>query len=286
VQQYSDQITGKLIEHRVYLERGVRPLEGKIKYQTDRLVKVAEDEERARVKREEKAALGVNSRKHDENESGEESDIGSEDDDEEEDEDVKGEETSSGPRIASMIRSSNSTQSSSHPANSKTGAYRPPRISATSMPTTEGRKEKDRRPARSATVDEYIATELSTAPVSLPSIGSTIAERGRSTKNPRQLAKEQERREYEETHLMRLPKESKKEIAKQRARERRGYGGEELQGLGEAVDRIGDLTRRKKGKEGVLEKSRKRRATEDGPRGDGGGAFDAKRKKIMKRMKR
>ncbi|KAH9833899.1 Sas10/Utp3/C1D family, partial [Teratosphaeria destructans] len=40
-------LTKKLVEHRVYLERGVRPLEQKIKYQVDKVVKAADDEERA-----------------------------------------------------------------------------------------------------------------------------------------------------------------------------------------------------------------------------------------------
>ena len=51
----SDEITSKLVEHRVYLERGVRPLEQKIKYQIDKVVKAADDEERLRSQREKKA---------------------------------------------------------------------------------------------------------------------------------------------------------------------------------------------------------------------------------------
>ena len=54
------------------------------------------------------------------------------------------------------------------------GVYRPPRISATSMPTTETKERKERRPGRSATLDEYVSTELSQAPLAVPSIGSTI----------------------------------------------------------------------------------------------------------------
>jgi U3 small nucleolar ribonucleoprotein protein LCP5 len=52
------------------------------------------------------------------------------------------------------------------------------------------------------------------------------------------------------------------------------------------LDRIGDLTR-KKGKDTVLDKSRKRRATEDGPRGDGiGDAFDMKKRRMDKKARR
>ncbi|TKA76836.1 hypothetical protein B0A55_04632 [Friedmanniomyces simplex] len=42
----SEALTKKLVEHRVYLERGVKPLEAKIKYQVDKVVKAADDEER------------------------------------------------------------------------------------------------------------------------------------------------------------------------------------------------------------------------------------------------
>lgn len=284
VQKVSDQITAKLVEHRVYLERGVKPLEGKIKYQTDKVVKAAEDEERARVQRENHKAQ-QNARANG-TVGGAESSEEESDEDSEDEGVAEVEQTSYRPNLAGFGQSTETKATEAREKSSKDGVYRPPRVSATSMPTTEQRQEKERRPGRSAAVDEYINTELSTAPLAVPSIGSTIAENGRSTKNARQLAKEQERRDYEETHLMRLPKESKKDLAKQRGRERRGYGGEDLQGLGDAVDRIGELTR-KKGREGALEKSRKRRAVEDGPRSDGtGGAFDDKKKRMMKRMKR
>ena len=170
------------------------------------------------------------------------------------------------------------------------GVYRPPRISATSMPTTEQREKRAARPGHSATVDEYITNELSANPVAQPSIGSNLADRGRSVKNAKALAREAERRNYEETNLVRLPKESKKELAKYKQKDRANYGGEEWKGLGESLDRIGELTR-KKGKDTALDKSRKRRATEDGPRGDGmgdsmGGAFDMKKRRMDKKMRR
>ena len=79
-------------------------------------------------------------------------------------------------------------------------------------------------------------------------------------------------------------------MAKYKQKDRANYGGEEWKGLGESLDRIGELTR-KKGKDTALDKSRKRRATEDGPRGDGmgdsmGGAFDMKKRRMDKKMRR
>ncbi|KAH9835476.1 hypothetical protein Tdes44962_MAKER08534 [Teratosphaeria destructans] len=159
------------------------------------------------------------------------------------------------------------------------------------MPTPESRDrtERAKRPGRSATVDEYISHELSAAPVAEPSIGSTIAAGGRKTKNAKDLQKDADRREYEETNLVRLPAASKKEKGRQAARDRGGgFGGEEWKGLGESVDRIGDLTRRK-GRDSALDKSRKRTswAVEDGPRGSGmGDAFEVKRRRLAKKRGR
>ena len=119
-----------------------------------------------------------------------------------------------------------------------------------------------------------------------PSIGSTITAGGRKTKSDKQQRQEAERTAYEETNLVRLPKESKKERAKKAAKERQGggFGGEEWRGLGDSLDRIGDLTRRKGGKDSALEKSRKRNFVEDGPRGSGiGDAFETKRRRMEKK---
>ena len=90
---------------------------------------------------------------------------------------------------------------------------------------------------------------------------------------------------------MRLPKESRKEKAKSAGSRPRdgGYGGEEWRGLGEGVERIERLTGRKKGVS-VLERSRKR-AVEDGPRGDGvveaaGERFEKRRKMVGPRERK
>ena len=281
----SDDITWKLVENRVYLERGARPLEQKIKYQVDRVVRAAEDEKRAASQQSERTKA-VNG--HANGEDDDTSELDDEDGRDVEENDAGVNTTSYQPKLAGLARSNGRKAADEKRLQSKAdGIYRPPRISATSMPTTEQRERKERKQPRSATLDEYVSTELSNTPMAEPSIGSTIAAGGRRNNDSRQLAKEQERRDYEETNLLRLPKESKKERAKQTARDRSGgFGGEEWRGLGESVDRIGDLTRRKS-KESALDKSRKRRAVEDGPRSDGiGNAFDIKKRRVMKNMRR
>jgi U3 small nucleolar ribonucleoprotein protein LCP5 len=158
------------------------------------------------------------------------------------------------------------------------------------MPTTEGRAERrDRRPNKSATLDEFIATELSSAPMAEPSIGSTITHGGRHTKSEKERREEHERREYEESNFTRLAPKSKKELRKESAgRATGGFGGEEWRGLGAGIERIERLTEKKKGggKVGSLEKSRKR-PVEDGPRGSGGvgDAFE-KRRKVVGRYRK
>lgn len=287
-QKLSNEITRDLVKHRVYLERGVKPLEAKIKYQVDKVVKAADDEERANVQKAKAAAAPNGRAKSGAADASEDSDEDGSEDGLEDGADGNAE--SYRPNPASFAQATGEDAYNSRRAQSKQdGVYRPPRISATSMPTTESRERKERtRPERSRTVDEYISTELSTAPVAQPSIGSTITEGGRRNKDSRQLAKEAERQAYEETNLVRLPKESKKD-AKKRGQDRHGsgYGGEEWRDLGASVDRIGDLTRRKGGKDSTLEKSRKRRAVEDGPRDSGiGDAFDVKRKRLEKKTRR
>ncbi|KAI6795563.1 hypothetical protein KC327_g16775 [Hortaea werneckii] len=287
-QKLSEDITKKLVEHRVYLERGVKPLESKIKYQVDKVMRAAEDEERSERQ---KAKAGAQSKPKSK------ADDAEKDSDEEESSDEDEEDAIDAAAYRPNPASFAATASASEDANAarrqkskEDGVYRPPRISATAMPTTEAREKKDRsRPERSRTLDEYVSQELSGAPMAEPSIGSTITAGGRKTKSDKQQREEAERTAYEETNLVRLPKESKKERAKKAAKERQGggFGGEEWKGLGDSLDRIGDLTRRKGGKDSALEKSRKRNFVEDGPRGSGiGDAFETKRRRMEKKAGR
>ncbi|KAI6789040.1 hypothetical protein KC361_g8720 [Hortaea werneckii] len=286
-QKLSEDITRKLVEHRVYLERGVKPLESKIKYQVDKVVRAAEDEERSKLQ---KSKAGAQSKaKSKEDDAEKDSDEESSDEDEEDAIDA----AAYRPNPASFATAASASEDANAARRQKSkedGVYRPPRISATAMPTTEAREKKDRsRPERSRTLDEYVSQELSGAPMAEPSIGSTITAGGRKTKSDKQQREEAERTAYEETNLVRLPKESKKERAKKAAKERQGggFGGEEWRGLGDSLDRIGDLTRRKGGKDGALEKSRKRNFVEDGPRGSGiGDAFETKRRRMEKKAGR
>jgi len=278
-----DEVVQKLVELRVYLEKGVRPLENRLKYNIDKIIRSADDAAR----RTDPKAASVKSKKRSKD-TGADSDVSDEgsagsaqtDDDEDE--------MAYGPRGAAMARQKAESQAEKGKEPAKDGIYRPPRITPMAMPTTEGREERrERRPAKSATLDEFIATELSSAPIAEPSIGSTITQGGRHTKSEKERREENERREYEEANFTRLAPISKKEQAKRQGRgQGGGFGGEEWRSLGAGIDRIERLTQKKGGKVGTLEMSRKR-PTSDGPRGSGSAAGDAfeKRRKVVSRYK-
>lgn len=263
-----EQMVQDLVRHRVYLEKGVRPLEERLRYQIDKVVRAADEEDR-RANPGEKTK-GTTADNESDVEADSKPDAAAVD------------ELAYRPNPASFARPAAAAQEST--SRNTDGVYRPPRITATAMPTTE-RREKRERPLRSATMDEFIASEHSTAPSAQPSIGSTIVDGGRRDKSAKEREREAERREYEETHLMRLPKEGKKEVGKRKARDRGMFGGEEWRGIGEGVDRIERLTKGK-GRGSALDRSRKRK-NEDGQRGSGvldGGEFERRRKKIMRRL--
>ena len=261
-------VVKKLVEFQVYLEKGVRPLEGRLKYQIDKVLRAAGDAKRAELASKPKATR-ISSRDQDGKE------------DEEEDSDAEStnsvtlkasaiDDLQYRPNPSAFSRPSNTLADPYTRDGSGDGIYKPPRIHATVMPTTGPREKETKKQNKSATLDEFVSTELSSAPLAEPSIGSTIVSGGRRSKSEKERKDEAERKEYEEKNFVRLPKESKKERAKKRGRTDAGYGGEEWRGLGEGIDRIERLTKRKSGEaRGALEKSRKR-AVEDGPRASGG----------------
>ena len=279
-----DKVVDNLIRQRVYLERGVRPLEERIKYTVDKALRAAVDSEK--IPSQGKATAKKTQRSGSTSESGSEN----ESDEDSSSSGSEGEDLARRPgALSEKGDRSTATASQAKSTIDNSGVYKPPRVTATSMPENFDRASRRKeRPDRSRTLDEYVSAELADAPAAQPSIGSTIAQGGRRQVSERERAAEAERREYEETHLMRLPKQSNKDKAKRGGRDG-GFGGEDWRGLGDGLDRIDNLTRgvKRKEKEGALEKSRKRRATEDGQRQDGtqGGLFDRRKKRVMKSLR-
>ncbi|KAJ5971557.1 Sas10/Utp3/C1D [Penicillium vulpinum] len=279
-----DDIRKKLIELRVFLERGVRPLEGRLKYQVDKVIKAAEDAERTekaqptktKTKKSRKVATSDSEASSDEDE-----DASGSDDEEDIDEMAYRPNVSAFAKgMAEKKKAEPSKGAVEAPGD---GIYRPPRIMPTSLPTTERRERKERRHMRSNVIDDFVSAEMSSAPMAEPSIGSTIIDGGRTVKTKKDREREAERTTYEETNFVRLPKETKKELAKKGFGKASTYGGDEWKGLNEGADNIERLTRRSKSSGAALDKSRKRVRNEDGQRGDGvgmGQIFDKRRKKV------
>ncbi|KAJ4383225.1 hypothetical protein N0V86_001269 [Didymella sp. IMI 355093] len=275
-----DEVVQKLVELRIYLEKGVRPLENRLKYNIDKIIRSADDA--ARRTAQATAKPKPKKSRNDTGSGSDESDAESAASDQTADSE---DEMAYAPNKAAVVRAEQEQPSARDRESAKDGIYRPPKITPMAMPTTEGRAERrDRRPNKSATLDEFIATELSSAPIAEPSIGSTITHGGRHTRSEKERREENERREYEEANFTRLAPKSKKEKRKEdRGRSQGGFGGEEWRGLGAGIDRIERLTQKKEGSgKGSLEKSRKR-PVEDGPRGSGSAAGDAfaKRQKVV-----
>jgi U3 small nucleolar ribonucleoprotein protein LCP5 len=280
-------VVKKLVELTTYIERGVLNLEGKLKYQIDKVLRAAQDAENAaKINAKSNASRGIRK-------------VNGEDQSADEDEESESDEESADGGVALKASEIDDLQYRPNPLalqrpffagadpiikEPEDGLYKPPRITATAMPTTERREKEAGKPNKSATLDEFISSELSMAPLAEPSIGSGIIEGGRRSKSEKERKEEKERREYEERNYVRLPKETKKDRAKKGGRKDAGYGGEEWRGLGEGIDRIERLTKRKGGESrSVLEKSRKR-STEDGPRGDGGAEVGQSFQKRLKTL--
>ncbi|KAJ5220523.1 hypothetical protein N7468_009727 [Penicillium chermesinum] len=274
----------KLTELRVFLDRGVRPLETRLKYQIDKVIKAAEDGERMeRLAQSKKSKASKAKDSGDEDASSEEDEddeSGSDEDEEDLDEMAYRPNVSAFSKTKVEPKQAKSLSSKTEPSD---GIYRPPRIMPTALPTTDSRERVDRRPRRSNVIDEFVSAEMSSAPMAEPSIGSTIVAGGRETKTKKDREYEAERAKYEETNFVRLPKETKKEMAKRRGRGPQStYAGDEWRSLGEGADRIEQLTRRGRTGGVALEKSRKRK-NEDGQRSDGvgmGEIFDKRRRKV------
>ncbi|KAI1759785.1 hypothetical protein GGR53DRAFT_122751 [Hypoxylon sp. FL1150] len=284
----SDAVVKKLVELRLYLDKGVRPLEEKLQFQLDKILRAADDADRIAAQAAKDAGASESDSEEEEEEEEEEDGSGESDR-----EDASDDQGPRGPALDVSAKqyapSFGNFAAPSKPvgmaaaAQDGTGVYRPPKIAPTVMPSaTADRRERgdQRRPMKSATMDEYISTELSSAPVAEPSIGTNVVKGGQKIKTASERREEDRRREYEESNFVRLPKESKKDRAQRNKIEGRSakmqFGGEDWRDLGEGVDRIERLTRRKEGGGGgaraLLEKSRKRgRETVDGARRSGHG---------------
>lgn len=291
-----EEVRLKLVELRLYLEKGARPLEEKLRFSIERFLRTADDAQREKQAKEKQT--NGNERTGSESD---EDESGSDDDDEDEESETEQQnpkrntrgKMAAAPKLSNLV--DDVTARPAQRDGAPSGVYRPPKRDRQVMDTGARKEKVDRRPNRSRTMEEFVNSELSAAPMAEPSIGTTIVQGGRKTKTTADREAEAQRREYEETNYTRLPKESKKDKAKKASQDgssrRMQFGGEEWHDLGEGVDRIDRLTKRKEGGRGgnvraMLDKSRKRgRDTTDGPRGSGHGSAHEMGDRFNKKVK-
>jgi len=289
-------VVKKLVELRVYMERGIRPLEGRLKYQIEKVLRAADDFERKKSP----ATNGTNMKPSNKSHADEAlSGSGAEFSDPEVSN--RPDDLSYRPNPAALLQKAGTATVPKTTPSQNPETYKPPRITPMAMPTNRD-DVKPRQAQKSRLLNEYVSQELSAAPLAEPSIGSsgTILARGRNSLSARERERQRERIAYEEANFARLPSESKAEGRKARKGTRRNeYGGEDWTGLGDVGDRVArSVARSTKDGMGRWERRKRRRGREDGSNsgGIGGGgvgigdAFENRRRILegrqTKKMKR
>ncbi|KPI44745.1 uncharacterized protein AB675_8280 [Cyphellophora attinorum] len=276
----------RLVELRIYLERGVRPIEQRLKYTIDQYLQAANHKKSINAVRSSTGHIRDADASDDSGSEMSDGDAGARIEST-----ADGDTTIHAPRLAGAIAASR-TKPTAPNAAAKAGIYRPPRLNPTAMPSADpDARSSSTRQRKSQLMSEYIDEELSSAPTAQASIGAnqTIDARGHAITSARDIARQRERTEYEETNFTRLAGETKKEKREKKRREgklgaRDMFGGEDWTGLGGMGDRIGRSVEGKgRDKDSVLKRREKRRATDDLPRGDGmqiGDSF-AKKQRVL-----
>ncbi|PGG97479.1 hypothetical protein AJ80_09698 [Polytolypa hystricis UAMH7299] len=173
------EVLKKLTELRIFLEQGVQPLEGKLKYQVDKVLKAAEDAERSKKQ---------SSPDSDEDDSEDDSEIksGSEEDSGAEEDEPEINVLAYRPNLSAFAKGKD--QDKAKTKSDKTdaaadGIYRPPKIKPTALPeSTPSHCEEQEAccSAKSRVIDKFVSAEMSSAPLAEPSISSTICADGRT----------------------------------------------------------------------------------------------------------
>lgn len=281
-------VTQKLVELRVYLEKGVRPLEGKLRYQIDKLVSAANEADAVTKATTEKKAPSHQAPKHGSRRE-DDGDVDDEEDDHDDNDDNDENKHGALATISDLSYRPNPSAFAPSPTPTHgaprdlptppTGPYRPPRITPTALPTTTtttaatSASQKASRQRTSHTLNEYIREEMDDAPLAEPSIGAGSGLQGRERE------REEERRRYEEMRLVRLPEERK---GKRRGRGGVGDDGRaELEGGFGGVDGV-DFGRMDDGS-GRGGKRRKREGGKGSAAGGGGGRIGEAWGKRVKR---
>ncbi|KAL8824508.1 MAG: hypothetical protein Q9191_005014 [Dirinaria sp. TL-2023a] len=219
-----DAVVQNLVALRVYLEKGVRPLETRLKYQIDKLLLAAADDSASKAIVNGANGTNTTTTKAAATGSASEEEVAN----------------SAPPKISDLSYRPNPSafrlpdRRSPSPSR-KPGVYRPPQVTPVAPPDAR----KDRRPRKSHALNEFVSEELEDAPLAEPSIGAGSGLRGRTAD------KEADRRRYEEERLVRLPREGK--VGGKRRRDvGEGFGEDDLGFGGELNELVKGAKKRKK----------------------------------------
>lgn len=210
------------IQHRVTLEKGIKPLEKKLQYQLDKMVRSFHRMEEETAKAEQKIAeqaeanaLQDGSNLEDGSESGSDS------------EDSEDDNLSYKPDAAALAKLAPGNKAVLGKGASK---YRPPKISALEPPKAgfDDRAAPKQNNRKLQSMEEYLA-EKSDLPQMEASIGSTIVSHGRGgVKTGRDRQRERDIQRYEESNFTRLPGTATKKSFKQKMADRANtFAGED-----------------------------------------------------------
>lgn len=210
-----------VVKQRVCLEKGVKPLEKKLTYQLDKMVRSYHRMEEDNAKME--AKINTQAEEAQDNESASDSES---EDSSDEDEDA----LSYKPDASALAKMATKNSRKGKSESSTEDKYRPPKISAAAPPrATFDDRAVGKKPTRKLqSMEEYLA-ESSDLPQAESSIGATIVDHGRGgVKTSRDKQKEKEIQRYEESNFTRLPSTATKKTFKQKMAERANtFAGED-----------------------------------------------------------
>lgn len=279
VSKQRDEAIARTIVQRVTLEKGVKPLERKINYQMENLVKAynkteaqqKEQERKDEKEGEEGSSSSRSSSGGDRNASNKLVASSSDDDDEEEDDDEDDEDdelayrpdaTALAKLAPKATKSKSSASAFASASSSSTEKYKPPKISAVAPPSSiREPTAKPDKTKRLQSMEEYLQ-EQSDLPIAEANIGSTIVGHGRGgVKTQHDRRKEKEIQAYEESNFTRLPATQTKKSFREKQRDMANQFAGEDWSIFENRDRnMSEGTSRKKRPASSWDRAKKRRS--------------------------
>ncbi|CAH6719365.1 U3 small nucleolar ribonucleoprotein protein Lcp5p [[Candida] jaroonii] len=236
-----DDVREKAIENsiiqRITLEKGIKPLEKKLNYQLEKMIRSYNKMETDFNNSEQKQQ--VNAAKNSDDE---------ENNDDSESESESEDELSYKPDASSLMKK---------PMSSSNDSYKPPKISAMAPPTNNSSDGKSTKKLQS--MEEYLK-ENSDLPMEEKSIGVNIVNHGRGgVKTSRDREKEKEIQTYEEENFTRLPTVQTKKDKYQKKRELQNtFAGEDFSIFNNNRN-INESTSRKRKNGSVWDKVKRRK---------------------------